>query len=436
MDNSNELTCPECHTMIHQELAQNLQNNVPVYCEFCGIPLNEYYSQNQTRARKLPVKSGQNAESIKKSEKKSFNIDQFQLRWKEKQETYNQKLTELQKKWNSRIREFNAKLHERMKKLNQKLKLKLQQIRERFQNRRKQRKTRQNPLENTPKQAQMSPFIQQFARIRVIDAATQTESQPKFDIYTGLPLATSIPIMPTQQYNDVKITSIEENRRYNQILHTAINQPTAQTETTRYEMDQIKPAKFIQLEKEERLVREKASFDPETGAPLSESLRKIDKPKDFTVLEPMIRSRLLNLDLPEPDKELIAKTFIYLPVNRQTQYLDLLEGQDLNISPQEHELVQMLQNLPLSDKEKRILLKQLDYLTIHQQKQYLTELHKTTQDHIQVEPVALANTTNEEKQDKIELKVEKTLDQSNMVENKNPEPPLIQKKTKKIMLTE
>ncbi len=142
--------------------------------------------------------------------------------------------------------------------------------------------------------------------------------------------------------------------------------------------------------------RKQRRFDPNTGkplsfvAPISESTQKTpstDPIKEdkyslydkriFTVLEPDVRSRLLELQIDEEEKNEVAKSFIYLTYEKQLKYLDELERVNEKFNEKDLVMIRRIYALPISNKQHRFLADQLAYLPDNSQEEFVSFLEQT-----------------------------------------------------------
>ena len=142
--------------------------------------------------------------------------------------------------------------------------------------------------------------------------------------------------------------------------------------------------------------RKPRRFDPSTGKPLSfiapiseptqktpstEPIKEIEyslyDKRIFTVLEPDIRSRLLDLQIDEEDKNEVAKSFIYLTYEKQLKYLDELERVNEKFSEKILVMIRRIYALPISNKQHKFLADQLDYLPDNSQEEFVSFLEQT-----------------------------------------------------------
>ncbi|QEE17807.2 hypothetical protein DSAG12_03645 [Promethearchaeum syntrophicum] len=142
--------------------------------------------------------------------------------------------------------------------------------------------------------------------------------------------------------------------------------------------------------------RKQRKFDPNTGKPL-DTITPISAPiqksppeqpikKDefsfyekriFTVLEPDVRRRLLDLQIEEDEKAEVAKSFIYLTYEKQLKYLDELERVNKRFDEDNLVMLRRIYALPISEKQHKFLAKQLDYLPEHNQEEFISFLENT-----------------------------------------------------------
>jgi len=106
--------------------------------------------------------------------------------------------------------------------------------------------------------------------------------------------------------------------------------------------------------------------------------------KVFTVLEPNVRAKLINLDLSEEYIDELARIFIYMTQKQQLKYLE--EAEKI-ISSESFELtnfINEIQELPLSEADQKVLISQLKYLNSAQSNEYLDTLNKTVKEEQQI----------------------------------------------------
>ena len=142
--------------------------------------------------------------------------------------------------------------------------------------------------------------------------------------------------------------------------------------------------------------RKQRKFDPNTGKPLDfitpisgpvqqtpspdpirEDQYSLDDKRIFTVLEPDVRSRLLDLQIDEEEKNEVAKSFIYVTYEKQLKYLDELERVNKRFDEHNLVLLRRIYALPISEKQHKFLAKQLDYLPEDNQEEFVSFLEQT-----------------------------------------------------------
>jgi len=143
--------------------------------------------------------------------------------------------------------------------------------------------------------------------------------------------------------------------------------------------------------------RKPRRFDPNTGKPLgfittiSESPQKTTSTEEsirddkyfsedkriFTVLEPDVRRRLLDMQIEEEDKNEVAKSFIYLTYEKQLKYLDELERVNKKFDEKNLVMLRRIYALPISEKQHKFLADQLDYLPENSQEEFVSFLEQT-----------------------------------------------------------
>ena len=136
-------------------------------------------------------------------------------------------------------------------------------------------------------------------------------------------------------------------------------------------------------------------FDPDTGKPLNleipnqDTIQKshYESPKEnysqfedkriFTVLEPEVRRRLLALQIDEDEKNEVAKSFIYLTLEKQLKYLDELERVNNDLNEKDLIMIRRIYSLPISEKQHKFLAKQLEFLPEKSQEEFVSFLEQT-----------------------------------------------------------
>ncbi len=162
-----------------------------------------------------------------------------------------------------------------------------------------------------------------------------------------------------------------------------------------------KQTKSVKSEKPYSEQRRKVRrFDPDTGKPLefitpiTEPTQKIhsseqkeedkdkyslDDKRIFTVLEPVVRKRLLELQIDEEEKNEVAKSFIYLTYEKQLKYLDELGRVNKKFNEKNLVMVRRIYALPISKKQHKFLAEQLEYLPENSQEEFVLFLEQTVQ---------------------------------------------------------
>lgn len=145
------------------------------------------------------------------------------------------------------------------------------------------------------------------------------------------------------------ILSIEEKKRENQIYHQNMN--TNITQNT--------------------LV----SHNPLDNHDLSINSDS-DQNQVYILLKPDQRNRLLKLNIDEDEKDIIARTFIYMSESQQNSYLEELEqvNSDSLIS---QDILNRLETLPISIIQQEKLKKQLQYIPLDEQIDFISFIEDT-----------------------------------------------------------
>jgi hypothetical protein len=188
------------------------------------------------------------------------------------------------------------------------------------------------------------PTISPIPKIsQEISSPSQTYLTPKFDPNTGLPL--------TQVDTSEKLPKVKFDPETGEKIEYE-DAPTAQKGVD-------EPSSQISPKKEKPPITESAEEPAEKELDL----------EIFTVLEADVRARLLNLSIESEDRIIIGRSFIYLSVKQQRQYLTELER--VNEPPGENieELIQIIQKLPIPAHQQEFLVDQLNYIpeTDHQE---------------------------------------------------------------------
>lgn len=97
----------------------------------------------------------------------------------------------------------------------------------------------------------------------------------------------------------------------------------------------------------------------------------------YTVLEPDVREKLLDLPISEEDRDLIAKSFIYLNHSQQLKYLDELSAVNTPDTETREKLCKSIQKLPIPENQKQFLINQLEYLNPTEQNEFVSTLEQS-----------------------------------------------------------
>ena len=172
-------------------------------------------------------------------------------------------------------------------------------------------------------------------------AQTQAYITPKFDPNTGLPLS------PSTLDATEKVPKV----RFDPETGEKIINPTDQ-KTEKEPSIPVSPKKERSPEAEN--VKEPPRKDPDVEI--------------FTVLEPDVRARLLNLPMESEDRIIIGRSFIYLSENQQRQYLTELERVNEPPGKDIENLIKIIKKLPIPTHQQEFLVDQLNYIpeTDHQ----------------------------------------------------------------------
>jgi len=139
----------------------------------------------------------------------------------------------------------------------------------------------------------------------------------------------------------------------------------------RFDPDTGKPLDFITT------ITEPTKKTPSTEEPIKEGKYFSEDKRIFTVLEPDVRKRLLELQIDQEDKDEVAKSFIYLTYEKQLKYLDELERVNKKFDKKNLVMIRRIYALPISEKQHKFLADQLNYLPENSQEEFVSFLEQT-----------------------------------------------------------
>ncbi|MHA1887151.1 MAG: hypothetical protein ACTSX0_03940 [Promethearchaeota archaeon] len=99
----------------------------------------------------------------------------------------------------------------------------------------------------------------------------------------------------------------------------------------------------------------------------------------FTVLEPVIRTKLMQLPISKSDKDEISKTFLYLTPKQQEKYLEELQLVNSIVETVNAKYINQIRSLNIPRKQQDFLIKQLNYLPEEELDEFLYVLKKNIQ---------------------------------------------------------
>ncbi|MHA1672113.1 MAG: hypothetical protein ACTSYI_00670 [Promethearchaeota archaeon] len=102
----------------------------------------------------------------------------------------------------------------------------------------------------------------------------------------------------------------------------------------------------------------------------------------YTVLDEEVREKLLKLPISEEDRDIIAKSFIYLNNTQQIKYLEELSAVNMADLETRKELTNVIQNLPIPHPQKEFLVDQLNYLNETEQDDFVITLERSKSEEI------------------------------------------------------
>ncbi len=97
----------------------------------------------------------------------------------------------------------------------------------------------------------------------------------------------------------------------------------------------------------------------------------------YTVLDEEVREGLIKLPISEEDRDMIAKSFIYLNNSQQIKYLEELSAVNKADLEARKELTKVIKNLPIPHPQKEFLVDQLNYLNETEQDDFVITLERT-----------------------------------------------------------
>jgi len=139
----------------------------------------------------------------------------------------------------------------------------------------------------------------------------------------------------------------------------------------RFDPNTGKPLGFIST------ITESPQKSPSTEEPIKEDSNFSEDKRIFTVLEPDVRRRLLELQIDQEDKDEVAKSFIYLTYEKQLKYLDELERVNKKFDEKNLVMIRRIYALPISEKQHKFLADQLNYLPENSQEEFVSFLEQT-----------------------------------------------------------
>ncbi|MHA1520092.1 MAG: hypothetical protein ACTSRK_07900 [Promethearchaeota archaeon] len=125
----------------------------------------------------------------------------------------------------------------------------------------------------------------------------------------------------------------------------------------------------------------------------------------YTVLDEDVREGLLNLPISDEDRDMIAKSFIYLNISQQIKYLKELSAVNIADLETRKELIHVIRNLPIPKPQKEFLVEQLQYLNEIEQDNFVDTLERSQdeEDTQSDQPVQEEDNTQSAPQEEIEI---------------------------------
>jgi hypothetical protein len=97
----------------------------------------------------------------------------------------------------------------------------------------------------------------------------------------------------------------------------------------------------------------------------------------YTILEPIVRKKLVDLPISSEERDKIAKSLLYLNSYQQLQYMDEIESINQNPELIHQEFINRIQQLPIDPSQQKFLKDQLEYLPFETQEEYILFLEDT-----------------------------------------------------------
>jgi hypothetical protein len=394
-----ELFCPECGSFVNTELVKIITTDQFIYCEKCGyqipgiknyvpprkIQKPEIIQQNQLQTNNLTLKSINSKKSENFFERLFKRLKEMMIRlnkrlkkaFKKAKAKTESALLKAKAKTESAVSKARTKIDEKLKKMQEKKRNKIsRQYKEQFPPQRSvptQQQYRSQPQRTQPyQQPQQQQYYQ--PQIRTVQTVSNRPA-PNFDPLTGKRI-----IQPQttqeQQHNFDPITGKPLNIANQQ----TIKQPSRPIAPINIAMEQEKPIRQ-KIEKQET---EKIETDKQETADIEVQKAPIDEEKEileelFTVLDNDVRDSLLKLPLNPIQKEIIAKSFIYLTNEQQKKYLEEIRSANTSLDAEMVLIVNKISQLNLSKSDKDFVISQLNFIPDEEQHGYYDEIKQELQ---------------------------------------------------------
>lgn len=97
----------------------------------------------------------------------------------------------------------------------------------------------------------------------------------------------------------------------------------------------------------------------------------------YSVLDPEVRAKFVNLSVTNEERDLISKAMIYLEKDQQLRYMDELH--QINQDPEVvfEQYIKRIHILPIEPQQRRFLVEQLEYLPFEKQEEFVSFLEQT-----------------------------------------------------------
>jgi len=132
------------------------------------------------------------------------------------------------------------------------------------------------------------------------------------------------------------------------------------------------PPRFRKTEKFSSILKEDSDLSQKRISMPGDVAKKV-----FTVLEPEVREKFINLSVTDEERDLISKALIYLESNQQLRYMDEIHNVNLDPEILFEQYIKRIHVLPIEPQQRRFLVEQLEYLPHEKQEEFVSFLEQT-----------------------------------------------------------